>query len=88
MEFFPRVQETNLLVVTFHGFRGGEEGYKRCFPIVLAMPATQYKDFFFEMLNADKKGIVKLLSLLHVPHYAGDHENLAENLKTEQHIQL
>lgn len=52
------------------------------------MPATQYKFFFFEMLNADKKGIVKLLSLLHVPHYAGDHENLAENLKTEQHIQL
>lgn len=54
------------------------------------MPATQYKDFFFEMLNADKKGIVKRLSLLHVhvPHYAGDHENLAENLKTEQHIQL
>lgn len=55
------------------------------------MPATQYKFFFFfEMLNADKKGIVKLLSLLHVPHYAGDHDNLAENLKTEQHtcIQL
>lgn len=54
------MQETNLLVVTFHGFRSGEEGYKRCFPVVLTMPATQYKDFFFEMLNADKKGIVKL----------------------------